>query len=538
MASSRLVTLQRVTFQYPSSRRPLFSDLSECLLAGELVGLIGRNGSGKSTLGRLVAGRLQPSSGTVEHHARVGWVGQDPGAGPAKVGLAKAAGLGELLAAHQRCTTGHARPEDIMLLAGRWSVAGDWAAFLAETGLARLDDASQLSGGQRMLARLFGAFASDADFLVLDEPGNHLDRANRQRLLQWLARWRAAGKGVLLITHDRELLAAVDRAIEPEPGGLRRYGGGWQIIARDRAARLAAQVERLQLARNERDASQARLREQAERASRKQARGARNRRDANQSKLLLNAQRERAERTAGALSARSLHQRLQLQAGVHDAYQAVAHAIDKPRFTLVSPASRPVSVRAEGVVPPFGWRRPFDLFLCGTFRCAVTGPNGAGKSTLLRMLAGDLPPAAGTCSVAAPVSLLRQSLDWADPQSSLLQVGMDAAARHGEARLRQALAAAGLGAELVDLPVRSLSGGEQMRAALVLAAFSHPVLPLLLLDEPSNHLDLESVEALEHLLTAWPGSFFVASHDAAFLRRLELTHEIRVTKQGCVMRAA
>jgi ATPase subunit of ABC transporter with duplicated ATPase domains len=163
-------------------------------------------------------------------------------------------------------------------------------------------------------------------------------------------------------------------------------------------------------------------------------------------------------------------------------------------------------------------------------RVAITGPNGCGKSTLLRMIAGELAPASGSCRRPLHAVLLDQSLRMLDPGATLLdQFGRRV---HGtsEGRLRQHLAKAGIGSELLRKPCGELSGGEQMRAALLLAMLGQPPARMLLLDEPTNHLDLAATEALEHMLRSWAGALAVVSHDDSFLARLNLTH--RIAKHG------
>jgi ATPase subunit of ABC transporter with duplicated ATPase domains len=526
MATSPLATLHGVDFTLPDGGI-LFQNLSETF-GSEVVGLIGHNGSGKSTLGRLVCGELAPSGGRIERHAPVYRVAQQSGAAHA-ASLAEVAGLNAPLAALRRLASGDALPGDIEAVGDQWDLQARWLALLGQAGLHESMAPASLSGGQRMLLALIGGFCSNSSLLVLDEPSNHLDRMRRALLLGEIERWRQAGRGLILITHDRELLAGVDRTLETRPPGLRRYGGGWATVERQRSAELDAAGARLERARVERRQQRADMRQEAERAARRNARAVRDRQQANQSKLLLDARQDRADHTNGARAERQARRRQELEHEVSSAFAAVEGALQQPEFPehlgeLV--AQGQVAFSLEEAVAPWGPAAPFSWTARGPVRIAITGPNGCGKSTLLRMIAGQLAPQRGTCRHHIDCALLDQSLRILDQDLPLLPQFERVAPGVGEGRLRQYLARAGLGSARLRQPCHALSGGEQMRAALLLAMLGQPPARMLLLDEPTNHLDLAATEALEHMLRSWRGALVVVSHDEAFLGRLELTHRI------------
>jgi ATPase subunit of ABC transporter with duplicated ATPase domains len=306
MAHPCLAALHGVDIILPDGRI-LFTDLHESF-AAETVGLIGHNGSGKSTLGRALAGELEPAAGRIERPGRIRYVAQQAGATSAR-SLADVAGLGAPLAALRRLAAGDARDGDFDIIGDRWDLEARWQAMLDGAGL-DADLASQaLSGGQHTLLALIGAFCSDADLLVLDEPGNHLDAGNRAFLLGQMQAWRQSGRGLLLISHDRDLLEHVERTLEVHAGGLRRYGGGWSLVAEQREAELAAAGAKLERARTERRQGEQKMRDLAERATRKSARGARAKADGGMPKIVLNALPQRAEQTDGARAERHARER-------------------------------------------------------------------------------------------------------------------------------------------------------------------------------------------------------------------------------------
>jgi ATPase subunit of ABC transporter with duplicated ATPase domains len=510
MANSCFVALHGVHYHLPDGT-PLLAGVDESFGAG-IVGIIGHNGSGKSTLGKLVAGELAPSSGRVLRNGLVARVSQQAGADTAR-SLEEVAGLSKPLSALRRLASGAALPEDFDLIGERWDLASHWLVMLDRVGLEPSMAPQSLSGGQRMLLALVGGFCSGADLLVLDEPGNHLDAARRDWLRDEIGRWRGTGRALLLISHDRALLAHVDRTIETRPPGLRRYGGAWTQVAAEREAERACAAARLARARIVRDREQAAMRAQAERAAQRNARGARDAKNANQAKLLIGLKEDQSE----------------LRDEVSGALAAVQASAQLPEFPEPAELMVPPGQEAlvfEDLVAPWSWSEPLRWSVRGPVRLAITGPNGCGKSTLLRMIAGQLAPASGRCRRALHAVLLDQSLQMLDSSRRLLEQFEERVHGTSEGRLRQHLAKAGIGSELLRKPCGELSGGEQMRAALLLAMLGQPPARMLLLDEPTNHLDLAATEALEHMLHSWTGALVVVSHDAGFLAGLRLTHRL------------
>jgi ATPase subunit of ABC transporter with duplicated ATPase domains len=177
------------------------------------------------------------------------------------------------------------------------------------------------------------------------------------------------------------------------------------------------------------------------------------------------------------------------------------------------------------------------LTITGQQRIAVAGPNGCGKSTLLRVLAGQLAPLAGRCEVRARTAYLDQQLAGLKPQRSAIQHLRAANHEAGESALRTHLAQMGLDATLAAAPVGTLSGGERLKVALACALYAHPPAQLLLLDEPSNHLDLASLNALEAMLRQYQGALLVVSHDEVFLQALDLTHRLQAGAEDWLLSA-
>ncbi|MCO7573328.1 ATP-binding cassette domain-containing protein [Pseudomonas chlororaphis] len=533
-----LVSLNRLTYQLAHGD-PLFDALN-LSFDGLPTAIVGRNGVGKSLLLRLIAGELQPSSGSVQCSARLTHVPQDPRPA-ARQTVAEVAGLAEALHALQRLAAGTATAEDWQHVDGRWDLAERLRQALDQAGLEPLqpeDPATTLSGGQLARVVLIGALLSDADLLLLDEPSNHLDRAGRHWLMEQLQHWRG---GLILVSHDRQLLMQVQRIVELGPQGARVYGGNYALFQAQRQAHEHAAQATLEQARTQRSREHKRLQREHDTIQRHAAASRKHAKTANISSF------ERAKILGAARDimgqVRHQHQghKSALDQQVREAYARVAP--EQP--TLLSlPETRLAAGQAlfnlqRAQLPWLDSGSPATYLtanLSGPARIALVGPNGCGKSTLLKMLAGHLQPLSGQCRVAVASAYLDQHLRQLAAERSLLEQLHGGATALEESTLRTWLARLQLDARRVQQPCALLSGGERLKAALALALWAGNPAQLLLLDEPTNHLDLESVQAFEQALRDFPGALVVASHDEAFLQALAPTHEWQWSARGWQLR--
>lgn len=530
------LTLQGVSHHLPDGSI-LFSDLDERFDARH-TGLVGRNGVGKSVLGRILAGRLEPSRGRCLRIGSVHHLAQQISIDRERT-VADLAGLRAVFDALQRIERGSSLQQDFDLVGDRWDIRQQLQQELAASGLAHLQAdtlASQLSGGEAMRVALCGAYLSAADLLILDEPSNHLDRGHRQALIDRLRRFSG---GIIAISHDRALLESMDCIVELSNLGLRRYGGNYAFYAQAKAQeREHAQVQ-LDHLKAEKRREERELAQQRERLDRRQSRGARQAATANQAPILLGLQKSRSQNSAARAEAR-------MEASRNAASQRVAQAAqrlaDDEAVTLLLPEidrqlpDTIVALSAElaHVAPRY---RHIEFSLRKGQRLALTGPNGSGKSSVLKRIASASSHADSGCTVSVKAAYLDQSLSLLDAGRGLLEQMLALGSALDEADLRSRLALLGLDERDLQTPVRSLSGGERLKAALAYALYTDEPAKLLLLDEPDNHLDLAAIRALGSLLQQYRGALIVVSHDEVFLNRIGLTHRLDAGERGWRMSA-
>ena len=523
-AQSPSFILHQVTCQFPTGDI-LFGPLN-LTLEPSLCALVGRNGSGKTRLLRLLAGMDEPATGHIERFGSHVFVAQQHVIS-SQTTLAELLGYNAIFAARKRIDSGDYQPDDLALLDGYWDIAERLSEAFINATLPPFEPdkpAIELSGGERIRALLCGAFTAGADFLLLDEPTNHLDRQGRAWFYDQLSRYQG---GVLVASHDRELLAQVPRILELSASGLRSYGGNYADYQAQRDAEQQAARAALEHAATERKRTRARMQKEHDDSQRRSAKTLRTVDTLNIASFERVKYKGAAKERIGTWKKQHSEQNEALNAAVNKARERVED--DNPvMFTLPGsqvPEGKQVLVLEDLVlphvpVPPLTWR------MDGPMRVALKGPNGCGKSTLLKTILGEMTPRSGTCKVSVSCAYLDQHLSRLDLSQSVMTHLNLSHTPLEEGVLRTRLAQLQLGADKVMLPLAALSGGERLKAALACVLWRAEATQLLLLDEPTNHLDLASVQAIEAALAGFPGALLVVSHDEAFLSGLTLTHEL------------
>jgi ATPase subunit of ABC transporter with duplicated ATPase domains len=521
------VVCSGLTFAWPDGT-PVFTDFSLAIGPGR-TGLIGLNGSGKSTLLRLIAGELQPARGSITVEGELGYVPQNltltTGAG-----VDEALGIAPVLRALNAIEAGNPSEENFALVGGDWDVEERARAVLGRLGLAHVPldrRIGELSGGEAVLLGLAAQFLRRPGVLLLDEPTNNLDLDARHRLYDAVSAWKAA---MVVVSHDRELLGLVDQIAELRAGEVRWYGGNLT----DYEAAVAVEQEAAERMVRAAESDVRRQKRELAEAQTKLDRRARYGRKVQESgslpTIVAGARKRHAQVTAGkdrATHLDRLDEAAQRLAAAEEAVRDDAEIrIDLPETSV--PAGRQVLTLC-GLEIRYGTRA--DLIVRGPERIALTGRNGAGKTTLLRTIVGEIPPVSGEAKAAVPVRYLPQRLDVLDRELTVVQNVARAAPAVTDNQIRAQLARFLFRGRRADQRAGTLSGGELFRATLATLLLAQPAPQLLLMDEPTNNLDLASVRQLAGALRSYQGALIVASHDAAFLRDLGLTRWLRIGRE-------
>jgi ATPase subunit of ABC transporter with duplicated ATPase domains len=454
--------------------RPLLSHL-DISFGAERTGLVGRNGVGKTTLLRLISGELRPHAGSVAVGGRLAVLRQSVQQAIGET-VADLFGVRHALALLARAERGEATAEE--LTSADWTLEARMASALASLGLDVPPDTplSTLSGGQSTRAGLASLVFAEPDFLLLDEPTNNLDREGRQAVIGLLATWR---NGAIVVSHDRELLEAMDAIVELSSLGAARYGGNWSHYRVRKTLELAAARHDLDDAERRVEEVQHSAQAAAERQARKDSAGRKQRAKGGVPRIVLNAKQAQAEGTRG-VNVRMADRRRD------DAREALAGARERVEvlqpFTVALsstglPASKTVA-RLDAVTAGYQPGRPvlrdLSFAITGPERIAVSGPNGSGKTTLLALVAGTLRPFSGTVDLRTGFAMLDQRVSLLDPSRSIhdnfRRLNPDA----GETACRAALARFMFRADAALQVVSTLSGGQLLRAALACVLAHQP----------------------------------------------------------------
>nr|WP_272909505.1 ATP-binding cassette domain-containing protein [Achromobacter pulmonis] len=480
----------------------LLDDAEFVVHPGERVGIVGKNGAGKSSLFALLTGALDLDAGNLALPAgwRIASVEQELRADdrPAREFVIDGdTPLRALQARRAELTddqgTQIAEVEAALVEAGAWSAASRAEQLLAGLGFKPAEwtqPVASFSGGWRMRLALARALMAPSDLLLLDEPTNHLDLD----AMLWLEKWLAAYPGtVMLISHDTEFLDAVAKSIlHFDHAKLVRYRGGYGDFLTQRAERL--RQTNIAYERQTREA--ARLQGFIDRFKAKASKA------------------KQAQSRVKALARMQVLAPLHAEAGI-DIRIPSPDQVPDPLLTLEH-LSAGYTDAAGQAVPIL---RDVTLMVRAGSRVGVLGANGAGKSTLIKTLAEELPVQAGERRASRGLAIgyfHQHQLDMLDVDSTPLAHLARLSPDTREQELRNYLGGFGFSGDTVNSKVGPMSGGEKARLALSLIVWQKP--NLLLLDEPSNHLDVETREALAAALAEFGGSMLLVSHDRHLLR--------------------
>ncbi|MFE9722252.1 ABC-F family ATP-binding cassette domain-containing protein [Streptomyces sp. NPDC005794] len=519
-----------LSFRWPDGTE-VFDGLSLSVGRGR-TGLVGTNGSGKSTLLRLLAGRLKPSAGSVTVGGHLAYLPQnltlDTG-----LRVEDALGITGRRTALRAIEAGDVAEEHFETVGDDWDVEERALATLGSLGLGDVGldrTVGQLSGGETVLLRLAALLLERPDVLLLDEPTNNLDVFARRRLYEAVESWRS---GVLVVvSHDRDLLERVDRVADLRAGSVSWYGGGWSAYEEALATQQEAAGRMVRAAESDVRRQKRELEEAQIKVARRQRHNKKMDAQRRAPRIVAGEHKRSSQEAAGKL--RGLHEdRLQEARERLDTASEAIRDDAEIRVRLphtAVPAGRTV-LSVHGLRPRFGALRDGALHVQGPERIALIGRNGSGKTTLLRTLTGELAPMCGEARTHVPLRFLPQRLDVLDDGLSVAANVARMAPGTTDNEIRSQLARFLFKGARAEQPAGTLSGGERFRAALAATMLATPAPQLLMLDEPTNNLDLASVRQLTSALESYEGALMIAGHDLAFLESVGITRWLLVGEE-------
>ena len=569
---SRHITLDHISYAHPT-QPPLFADLS-AVFSAPLTGLIGDNGCGKTTLMRLILGDLTPDSGSLAAPEQMAYLPQDLGLDWEQT-LAELCGIAETLQALQSVESGEYSPEFYEVIGDNWDVEERTLATLATYGFTPATlvdrdnpeairalftrDMRSFSGGEAVIAALASLMVSDPEFILLDEPTNNLDSVAKAQLFTAL---EALPCPALIISHDRDLLERVNVIAELHVdrqglAHLRLFEGNYSTYRQALETEQQAAQRRVSEAKNEVRSAHREWVQAQEIISKNMSRVWKDDQPDTILALAKDASRQAAAklrvlRVGKQEQAQEAYQNAQDQVRIQEKIYAElsqrplpagrkvlelsrvdSSQVSRETFTVQQPTKvdslhfSPAEANSESQQGTPA-EHPEHLILSGPEHLRITGANGSGKTTLLNAIAhaGD----ADYLSPVQPAYRVDYCIEGAyipqritlDPELTLLQSVQRANPGVSEQHLRDQLARLLFRRESVHHKTGELSGGERFRAAVAQVLLADPVPQLLMLDEPTNNLDISSVDWLVQALEAYTGALIVVSHDEDFCRRIRI----------------
>ena len=528
-----MLTLQDVSYTHPN-KDLLFDNLHLTVNNHDKIALIGNNGTGKSTLLKIISGEVQPSGGQLSVDARPYFVPQIFGQFN-HLTIAQALKIEEKMKALKEILNGSVSEKLFTLLDDDWTIEERCIKALEYWGLTDLDLSQKiitLSGGQKTKVFLAGIAIHQPELILLDEPSNRLDISGRKLLYDFI---QSARSSLIVVSHDRQLLNLLDTVCELSEHGIKVYGGNYDFYASQKQIEQNALRQDLQDKEKALRKAKEKECETAERQQKLDARGKRKQEKAGVARIMMNTLRNSAEnstsklKTAHAEKIEGILQKLQeLRSSLPDT--------DKMKFGFEHAALHKGKIlfTADDINVSYGvqplWRENMKLQIISGERIALKGLNGSGKTTLIKLILGKMAPQTGTIQKADSRAI------YVDQDYSLIHNELTvyeqaqkfnaSALQEYEVKIR--LSWFLFSKEDWDKPCSILSGGEKMRLMLCCLTISNQSPDIIILDEPTNNLDIQNIEILTNAINEYQGTLIVVSHDEHFLQQAGIERVIQL----------
>ena len=539
------ISIQQISYIHPD-KEVLFSDLNFAISKGQKLGLVGNNGCGKSTLLQIIAGQLSPSSGVIVRPDDLYYIPQHFGQYDSLT-IAQALRIERKQQALHAILSGDASNENFVVLDDDWNIEERSIAALDLWGLGQFTlsyPMNLLSGGEKTRVFLAGMDIHHPSIILMDEPTNHLDSSGRQRLYDWVEKCRST---LLVVSHDRTLLNLLPEICELEKHQINYYGGNYEFYKEQKTLMQEALQQRIEEKEKALRIARKVARETAERRDKQNVRGEKNNIKKGVPRIVLNALQGKSEKSTSKLN--NAHQekaekltdeRNQLRGSLSPTATLKTDFNSSSLHTgkiLVTakeinfgyhPNSDSNDIQNNGDFKLQLWQTPISFQLKSGDRLRIEGVNGSGKTTLLKLITGQLQPQEGNLTrMEFTYVYLNQEYSIIDDRNSILEQAYAFNNRNlPEHEIKIILNRYLFPASEWDKSCRKLSGGEKMRLAFCCLMISNNTPDMFILDEPTNNLDIQSIEIITATIKNYTGTVIAISHDDYFIQEIGIEQRI------------
>ena len=526
-----MLILQGVTYIHPN-RDLLFADINLVINKQDKIALIGNNGAGKSTLLKILAGNLHPTSGHVKAASRPYYIPQLFGQYN-NYSVAQALGVEDKLKALKEILDGNVTDENMTLLGDDWAIEEWCKEAFTHWKLDELDLSQKmgtLSGGQKTKVFLAGISIHRPEIVLLDEPSNHLDTFSRSILYHYI---KSTNNTLVVVSHDRTLLNLLDNVYELGKRGITIYGGNYDFYAEQKMAESDALNQDLKSKEKALRKAKETEKESLERQQKLDARGKKKQEKAGLPTISMKTFKNNAEKSTSRMKGVHAEKVDSISLELNQLRKELPD-VDKMKMGFDNSALHKGKILVTAIEVNFGyndqllWKQALNFQITSGERIVIKGLNGSGKTTLIKMILGELKPRSGTMeSVAVNAIYIDQDYSLINNKLNVYeqaqQFNSGVLQEHDiKIRLNRFL----FTKEYWDKPCKALSGGEKMRLMLCSLTISNRAPDIIILDEPTNNLDIQNIEILTAAINEYKGTLIVISHDEYFLKQINVEHSM------------
>lgn len=530
------INIQNISYSHPD-REPLFKNISLQVNEGQKVAIVGPNGIGKTTLFRIICDYW--------NHPEIK-INETPLYIPQHIesytdsSIAEVLGINDKLQALEAISNGSIEQCYFDLLDNDWDVESKAIAALSFWNLETTDlhkPLNYLSGGERVKVFFSGMIMGNPKLVLLDEPTNHIDESSREKLYKWIEETPAT---LLIVSHDRYLLNLLTDMYELSETGIKYYAGNYDSYVTQKKQEQDALIRQLDSQRLELKKARKTQQEVAERRQRLESRGSAQTAKKSLARIVANTRKASAQQTTSNLADKHSKKIEDINKSIQKLQQNIDNT-HKIRIAVEDSVLHQGKILIEAVGINYAynekniWKKNLDFTILSGDSTLIKGSNGSGKTTLIKLITNRLQTTCGELkSTEEGFLYLDQDYSLIDLSQTVYRQAQSYNMSMPESEVKRCLTHAGFFSKTWDKPCSKLSGGEKMKLSLCSLLIANKSPDILILDEPTNNLDINSMQILSKAIKEYHGSIFVISHDKFFVNELDINNEIDLDNQTVI----